>query len=368
MFFPIRPNFILTFLHKISLFQFRNYLQNTYTIDAETTCICGINGSGKTNLLDAIYTLCYTKSYFSSTLAPTIMQGKDAYRIEGLFKQNNQTEQIVCKLKNGKKELSYNQILYEKQSDHIGKYTAVMIAPDDTELINEGSEHRRKWMDGILSQCNPKYLDTLMFFQKVLQQRNAWLKMYGLGGNPDFSLLDYYDNLLNEPGKFLFRERANFVNAFSPLLQKYYRQLSGEREEVQLAYQSDLQQNLPENWIKETQARDIRAQRTGQGPHKDDLIFQINQHPIKSYGSQGQKKSYLFALKLAQYEYIQLNKSNSPILLLDDVFEKLDQNRMEALLATIRQPLFGQVIITDTHEKRVLEAFGQHKDIGFVRL
>jgi len=358
----------LTLLRKISLFQFRNYAQSSYELDFPVTCICGKNGSGKTNLLDAVYTLCYTKSYFSATVLPTVMQGSDAYRIEGLFQNAEKMESVICKYKNAKKEISCSGMIYEKQSEHIGKYAAVMVAPDDIEMINEGSELRRKFIDGILSQCDKKYLEALLQYQKVLQQRNAWLKMYGSNGQTDASLIDYYNSLLLPAGNYIFECRKVFLSEFLPILQKYYQLLSAEKEAATISYQSDLQSHTFSFWLEEQLQHDMRYQRTLRGVHKDDLIFLLNENPIKNYGSQGQKKSYLFSLKLAQFEYLKTKMNNSPILLLDDVFEKLDQQRMEALLKIIRSPIFGQVILTDTHENRVKSTFGEAQEIGMIHL
>ena len=357
-------------LHKISLFQYRNYLQEAYSIDFPITCITGKNGSGKTNLLDAIYTLCYTKSYFSATVQPTIRQGNDGYRLEGLFEQGQKQETVVCKYANGKKEISCGGVWYERQAEHIGKYAAVMVAPDDIEMINEGSELRRKFMDGILSQCDRAYLEALLHYQKVLLQRNAWLKMYAQNNTVDSSLIDYYNKLMAPAGQYLYEARQSFLSAFAPLLQKYYHLLSQGNERVHINYQSDLKTEPMAHWLDGHLQHDLRYQRTLRGIHKDDLLFLLNEHPIKNYGSQGQKKSFLFSLKLAQFEYLHNRMGNSPILLLDDVFEKLDQQRMESLLHIIRMPIFGQVILTDTHEKRVLEAFGgdAQQQIGLIQL
>lgn len=355
-------------LRKISLFQFRNYGQEAYNMEFPVTCITGKNGSGKTNLLDAVYTLCYTKSYFSATVQPTIMQGTEGYRIEGHFEYNNRKETVICRYKHAKKEISCGGVVYERQSDHIGKYAAVMVAPDDIEMINDGSELRRKFIDSILSQCDKTYLEYLLQYQKVLVQRNAWLKIYHTNANADGALLDYYNTLLAQAGTYIFEARRSFLHIFLPLLQKYYQLLSGGNETVNTDYQSDLAVHPLSVWLEEHIQHDLRYQRTLRGIHKDEWVFLLNGNPVKTYGSQGQKKSFLFSLKLAQFEYLKTTMGNSPILLLDDVFEKLDQQRMESLLRIIRSPVFGQVILTDTHEGRVTAAFGNNGPIGFIRL
>ncbi|MBL7711451.1 MAG: DNA replication and repair protein RecF [Chitinophagaceae bacterium] len=355
-------------LRKISLYQFRNYETASFSFDKRITCITGKNGSGKTNLLDAIYTLCYTKSYFSATIQPTVMQGKDAYRIEGSFKHRDKEELVSCIYRNAKKELSCGGIAYEKQSEHIGKFAAVMIAPDDIELINEGSELRRKFIDGILGQSDRPYLEALLQYQKVLAQRNAWLKMYDTNGRPDAAQLDYYNSLLARSGSYLFECRQAFTRAFLPVLQQYYALLSGGGEQVSMQYQSDLNQHSLPYWLSEHLQHDIRYQRTLRGIHKDELVFLLDGNPLKAYGSQGQKKSFLFSLKLAQFAYLRSNMQQSPLLLLDDVFEKLDQQRMEALLHIIGDDMFGQVVITDTHDSRINEAFDAEAPVSFIRL
>jgi DNA replication and repair protein RecF len=331
-------------------------------------CICGKNGSGKTNLLDAVYTLCYTKSYFSATILPTIQKGTDGFRIEGEFKKDKHFDQVLCKYKNGKKEISLNQVPYEKHVEHIGKFAAVMVAPDDIELINESSELRRKFVDGILSQCDKTYLDALLNYQKVLLQRNAWLKMRTSNTIADTSLLEYYNSIISPLGNYIFQARELFLSSFKPLLNKYYNLLANGNESINIKYQSDLQAAPLELLLQKHLEQDIRYERTLRGIHKDELNFQMNDQPIKGYGSQGQKKSFLFALKLAQYEFLKTKMNISPILLLDDVFEKLDQQRMESLLNIIRNPIFGQVIITDTHESRIQNAFGPNQEIGIIRL
>ncbi len=358
----------MTILNKISLFQFRNYSQEAFQLDNSVTCITGANGSGKTNFLDAVYYLCYTKSYFSASVQQSAQHNTDGFRIEGIFSKNERLETIVCKYKNAKKEVSAGNVLYEKMSDHIGKFTAVMIAPDDIELINDGSELRRKFMDSILGQSDSNYLESLLQYQRVLLQRNAWLKMYAFQTVQDYSFLDYYNAQLQQYGGYIFECRQQFVQQFLPLLVKYYQLLSGAKEVAGLVYQSDLHTKKLSVWLDDSLPNDFRYQRTLRGIHKDELSFLLDGISIKNFGSQGQKKSYLFALKLAQYEYVSQVLGSSPILLLDDIFEKLDQQRMEALLHIISANHFGQVILTDTHENRVRAAFGAEKEIGFIRL
>lgn len=355
-------------LKKITLLQFRNYSSGLFEFQQPITCITGPNGSGKTNLLDAVYYLCYTKSYFSAYQQNSVQKGLDGFRVEGLFDHDGSNETIACKWKQGKKEVFHNQVEYDKLTDHIGRYAAVMVAPDDIELINEGSELRRKWVDSILSQTDKEYLERLMRYQRVLQQRNAWLKMQNNLPPANSAELDYYDARLVEDGTYIHGLRRVFTTAFLPLLTDYYHKLSGGKEVIDMQYESDLDRKNLQDWLKDSLQNDLRMQRTTKGIHKDDWAFLLQDNALKQYASQGQKKSFLFALKLAQYTYLHKQLGHLPILLLDDIFEKLDQQRIEALLTMLQSQTFGQVIITDTHIERVQAAFTDVEGIGFIQL
>jgi DNA replication and repair protein RecF len=358
----------LNTIQKISLLHFRNYSSASFEFTAPVTCITGPNGSGKTNLLDAVYYLCYTKSYFSAYQQNTVQNGMDGFRVSGIFEKGGRKETISCKWKGGKKEVFRNDVEYEKVADHIGAYSAVMIAPDDMELINEHSEQRRKWIDGILSQVSRDYLEKLMHYHRVLQQRNAWLKMQAYRPSENSMELDFYNGELDAAGTFIYGQRNVFLKEFLPLLDDYYHRLSGGNEAIQVSYTTDLSQKPLLTWLKHNLQYDLRFQRTLRGIHKDDWEFGLNGMSLKQFGSQGQKKSFLFALKLAQYAYLSQCHGHLPILLLDDIFEKLDQSRMESLLRIIRGKDFGQVILTDTHPERIRQAFGEGADVGFIFL
>lgn len=359
----------LNTIKKIVLTQFKNYGAEIFNFIAPITCITGANGSGKTNLLDAVYYLCYTKSYFSAYQQYSVQNGTDGFRIEGFFeKENDRVEVITCKWKGGKKEIAANGTEYERLTDHIGKYAAVMIAPDDMELINDGSEMRRKWIDSILSQTHKPYLESLMQYQRVLQQRNAWLKMHAFNSSFESAELEYYNNQLAHHGGYIYERRKHFLEEFTPLLENFYHQLSSGKESIGIIYESDLHRQSLIYLLKESLPHDLRLQRTLRGIHKDDFGFTFNEVALKQFGSQGQKKSYLFASKLAQYAYLTKELNHFPILLLDDIFEKLDQNRMEALLRIIRGKDFGQVILTDTHAERIVQAFGAETSIEIIKL
>lgn len=363
-----RSLFRLNTIKKITLLQFRNYSSASFEFILPVTCITGPNGSGKTNLLDAVYYLCYTKSYFTAYQQNIAQKGIDGFRVEGSFTHGDKNDAIACKWKQGKKEITSGGVEYEKPTDHIGRYAAVMIAPDDMELINDGSELRRRWGDSILGQTDREYLERLMRYQRVLLQRNAWLKMQAANPAPDSVELEYYNGQMAADGTYIYEKRKEFIGSFLPLVNKYYEMLSGGKEEVNVTYESSLSQKPLGEWLKESLQQDLRMQRTLRGIHKDDWVFLLDGNVLKQFGSQGQKKSFLFAMKLAQYAYLHTVQGHKPILLLDDIFEKLDQTRMEALLRIISGPDFGQVILTDTHAERVKEAFGEGKDVGFIQL
>lgn len=358
----------LKILKKITLTGFRNYSFSEFLFNAHITCITGANGSGKTNLLDAVYYLCYTKSYFTASQQNIAQHGIDGFRIEGQFVADEQDEKIACKWLQGKKEIKANGVDYEKVTDHIGKYAAVMIAPDDLELINAGSELRRRWMDGILSQTDRDYLEQLMEYQRVLQQRNAWLKQQATNPSTDSIALDFYNERLAQNGTYIHQQRKAFLQVFKPLLQQYYEELSGGIEVVSVEHKTHMDTKPLLDLLKASLQNDMYLQRTTKGTHKDDLVFMIGETPLKQFASQGQKKSFLFAMKLAQYAYLSNTTGQTPVLLLDDVFEKLDEHRMRALLRIIRGKDFGQVLITDTHADRVKEAFGEGAEVDIIGL
>jgi len=359
---------LLNNLKKISLYQFRNYNTASFSFDKRICCISGPNGSGKTNLLDAAYYLCYTKSYFTSQQQLIATSGTDGFRLEGIFYNGEKDEVISCKWRAGKKEAQADGVDYVKINDHIGKYSAVMIAPDDIELINGAGEQRRKWVDSILSQVDRAYLENLLLYQNVLLQRNAWLKLRGNDANPAINELEYYDFQMAKAGDYIFNARKTFLAGFIGEPGLIYSRLAGSREQIDISYQSQLFQGGMAELLRQSIQADLRYQRTLKGIHRDDFDFHLTGLPLKLHGSQGQKKSFLFSLKLAQYKYITTVQHHKPILLLDDVFEKLDQNRMEALLEIICHKDFGQVLLTDTHPERVIAAFGNSTDLSFIHL
>jgi DNA replication and repair protein RecF len=348
-------------LKKIILTQFKNYKATTFDFTERIVGICGLNGMGKTNLLDAINYLCFTKSYFSRSDAFNAQMGADGFRLQGELTTQSSAEiqKIVCIYRsNGKKELYLNDVAYEKFSSHIGKFPCVIIAPDDVEIITGGNEERRKFMDTVLSQMNAGYLQHLIVYNKVLLQRNSLLKQLSEQRQTDHSLLDVLDEQLIPPGKEIFTMRKSFCEQMIPIVKKFYGEIADNNETIDLNYESQLNENTFDVLLKRSRDKDLITQRSNTGIHKDDLNVQLAGRNFKHIASQGQRKSLLFALKLAEFDLLKVNKGFAPLLLLDDVFEKLDDNRMQNLLQWVCVNNAGQVFITDTHKERLTESLG----------
>jgi DNA replication and repair protein RecF len=341
-------------LKNVSLVQFKNYQNWSVQFKERIVGISGANGVGKTNLLDAIHYLCFTKSYFTRVDANNIMQGQDGFRLAGEFELSNKDEKAICILREtGKKEFSINDRFYEKFSQHIGHYPCVIIAPDDIQIITGGSEDRRRFIDTLLSQLDPDYLQQLILYTRVLQQRNSLLKSFTETGNKDLSLLAVLDEQLLKPGEKIFEKRKEFLVSFLPLAKQLYNEIAARFENINLFYSSELLHLSFVELLKANQARDMMLQRTTGGIHKDDLEFNLNDQSFKNIASQGQRKSLLFALKLAEMEVLKKEKGFAPLLLLDDVFEKLDEKRITNLLQRVCVENDGQVFITDTSKERI---------------
>ncbi|MEO8860899.1 MAG: DNA replication and repair protein RecF [Ginsengibacter sp.] len=349
---------------KITLTGYKNYQSQIFHFDKRIVGICGLNGKGKTNLLDAINYLCFTKSYFSKSDALNIYFGAEGFRLEAEMRhgQNGQEKlsRIVCIYRSTlKKEFYLDDIAYDKFSHHIGKFPCVMIAPDDIEMITGGSEERRKFLDTLISQVDAEYLRQLIIYSKVLQQRNSYLKNESFQSNFDAQLLDTLDEQLVSPGKYIHNTRQQFCEKLIPLVQKFYQEISGNDEVISLTYASHLNENNFEKLLKNYRQKDMLSQRTNTGIHKDDLIFLLHDNTFKTLASQGQRKSLLFACKLAEFEILSNIKGMPPLLLLDDVFEKLDELRMKNLLQYVCKKNAGQVFITDTHRERLENALAE---------
>ena len=368
-------------LEKIHLINFKNYELLEMTFGNGLNCILGDNGSGKTNLLDAIYCLAFTKSYFGLTDTQNIRHSENFLVVSGSFKKeyhldnddldNNlvefQTENIAFGVREGKKTIKSSVNNYQKTSQHIGLYPVVMLTPYDTDLVREGSEERRKFLDGIISQISNEYLQNLLKYNHLLKERNITLKRFAEKNTFDVILLESFDERLLEKGKLIFEERKRFLCVFLPIFQEFYQVLSENNEIVSLDYQTqyfqnnnaesteDLSKNQIENFerfFKKNLQKDRLLMRTSAGIHKDDLEFLLEKRSLRKFGSQGQQKTYVIALKLAAFATIKKEKNICPLLLLDDIFDKLDAKRMQKLLQIVSCAPFGQVLLTDANPKR----------------
>ena len=345
-------------LQKISLTHFKNYRFSPFEFYKNVIGISGLNGIGKTNLLDAIYYCCFTKSYFSPSDLLNVNFAESGFRLEAHFDNNNREQKIICIHRGGsKKEFLLNDVPYDRLSEHIGTLPAVIIAPDDAEIITGGSEGRRRYLDSVICQLDNEYLQQLMTYNKVLQQRNSLLKRFAEQGSQNKELLDILNQQLILPGNIVFEKRSVYTEKMIPLIETFYHRIADNDEKINFTYNSTLQKETFQNILLRSYDRDRMLQRTGEGIHKDDISFSLNEQPFKNIGSQGQRKSLLFALKLAQYQLLKDHKTFCPLLLLDDVFEKLDEKRMHRLLHWVCKENDGQVFITDTHTGRLTEAF-----------
>lgn len=345
------------YLKQLSLINFKNYPEFEARFSEKINCFVGNNGVGKTNLLDAIHYLSFCKSFFNPVDSQNIRHNEGFFVLQGHFDKSGEPYEVYCGLKrNQKKVFKKNRKEYERLSEHIGLFPIVMISPSDTELVNGSSEVRRKFLDGIISQYDKSYLDTLISYVQVLKQRNALLKQFAESRSFDSETLEIWDDQLAMYGKRILDTRRNFLKQFIPLFNRYYQMLSDSRETASLEYENSLGEKDFKTALMTSLPRDRAVQYTTLGPHKDDLEFTLNQFGLKKFASQGQQKSYLLALKLAQFEFIKEQKGSKPLLLLDDVYDKLDEERFTRLLELVSSDLFGQVFITDTHPERIEQA------------
>lgn len=349
----IKQPLIIVFLKQLSLLNYKNLAQIEFDFDAKINCFVGKNGVGKTNILDAIYHLAYGKSYFNPLAIQNIKHGEEFFVIDALLEKNGKEEKIVCSLKKGqKKTIKRNGKVYEKLSEHLGLIPLVIISPSDADLIVEGSETRRKFIDSVIGTLDNQYLQLLIQYQKTLAQRNALLKYFALNQTFDSDNLSIYNELLSETGQLIFKKRNQFLNDFIPIFQKHHTNISGGNESVALRYESQLFEKDLLSLLEESLQKDRIIQYTSSGIHKDDLVFEIDGFPIKKFGSQGQQKSFLIALKLAQFEFMKKQSGELPILLFDDIFDKLDETRVQKIVTMVNDAVFGQIFISDTHAER----------------
>jgi DNA replication and repair protein RecF len=347
-------------LKQLKLTNFKNYDSQTLEFSARLNCFVGENGMGKTNLLDAMHYLCMCKSHFLLPDKLVIRHGEDFFRMEGAFNRKEKKEMVVCKYQaRSRKVIERNKVAYQRFSDHIGLLPMIMITPDDTLLITEGSENRRQYIDVLLVQLDSTYLNYLIIYNKVLQQRNAFLKTHKHPQEIDYDLLAVYNQQLLAPAQYIYERRALILEQLKPVFQSYYKAISGDKEQVSFEYNSQLKDKSLKDLLEESEEKDAWLQRTTKGIHKDDIKLQINDYPVKKFASQGQLKSYLLALKLAQYELLRQESEVAPLVLLDDIFDKLDDKRVGHLLQLLLERDFGQIFITDTHQSRIAEIVGK---------
>ena len=347
-------------LKSLSLLNYKNFDSKIFSFNDKINCIVGNNGIGKTNVLDAIYHLSFGKSYFNPVATQNIKHDADFFVVNGDYLKHNQPEKIIISLKRGQKKIiKRNGKEYEKFSEHIGFLPLVIISPADRDLIIEGSDTRRKFIDSVISQSNKAYLIDLINYNKIVAQRNALLKYFALNHTFNADTLEIYNNQLTDYGTKIFKKREDFLKEFIPIFKSRYKAISNGNEVVSLVYQSDLFENSLDILLKNHLNKDKALQYTGVGIHKDDLHFNIEEHPIKKFGSQGQQKSFLIALKLAQFDFIKKQSGDDPILLLDDIFDKLDEQRVSQIIKLVDDENFGQIFISDTHADRTENAIKQ---------
>lgn len=342
------------YIKELSLVNFKNYNSLEVEFSDKINCFTGNNGVGKTNILDALYYLSFSKSFFSSIDSLSIKHNEEMFVIQGNYIIRDIPESIYCGVeKSKKKKVKRNKKEYDRLADHIGLIPLVMVSPSDITLIIGGSDERRKFIDGIISQYNRNYLYDLQRYNKALLQRNHLLKEAARTNTNNDDVIEIYDEQLIETGNRIYEARKTFTKEIIPVFQQYFNHISQGNEVVQLNYYSALDNIDMKGLLKESRVKDKMARTTTQGIHKDDLEFLLGDYLIRKLGSQGQQKSYLLALKLAQFEYIYKLCGFKPILLLDDVFDKLDATRVEQIIKLVSQHNFGQIFITDTNSDRV---------------
>ncbi len=343
-------------LKKISLLNFKNFESQNFDFDSKINCFVGNNGVGKTNVLDAIFFLSFAKSYFNTVASQNIRHGEEYFMIDGEYQLEERSEHVICSFKKGhKKIIKRNGKIYERFSDHIGAFPLVIISPSDRDLIAEGSDVRRKFMDAVISQSDSVYLKTLISYARVVSQRNALLKYFASNRTFDLLNLKVYNEQLKVYGDKIYQSRAAFLKIFTPIFLERYLAISAGKEKVGLRYRSQLEASDVLDLLTASLEKDRVLQYTSVGVHKDDLVFEIDGFPVKKFGSQGQQKSFLIALKLAQFDFIKEQSKVKPILLLDDIFDKLDDLRVQQIITLVNQDHFGQIFISDTHAERTEE-------------
>ncbi|MFT3885516.1 MAG: DNA replication/repair protein RecF [Flavobacteriales bacterium] len=356
------------YLGRLSVLHFRNHREAELVLGPQVNCFTGPNGTGKTNLLDAVHYLGLCKSYFEPQDSHNMLHGEDFFLVKGTMAGPEGDDELACSVRKGQRKIfSRNRKEYDRLADHVGRYPVVMITPYDGQLVLEGSEVRRRFLDGLIAQFDRAYLDALMRYNRALAQRNLLLKQMGPGMAR--ALAEPWDEQLILHGEAVHAVRAAFMGELVPLLEQHYRGISSGPEQVELHYRSEVGTTGMRELLDRQWGKDLAAEHTTAGIHKDDLVFTIGGQPLKRLGSQGQQKTYLIALKLAQFDLTRQRAGRTPILLLDDIFDKIDPQRMRHLLKLLSGGNFGQVIITDTDAARLHQALdGLPLDIRFFHL
>ncbi|MGF1584234.1 MAG: DNA replication/repair protein RecF [Bacteroidales bacterium] len=341
-------------LKYLSLLNFKNFTELEYTFSSRINCFVGNNGVGKTNLLDAIHYLSLCKSFFNSVDSQNILHDNDFFVINGKYERENEEENIYCGVKrNAKKVIRRNKKEYQRLSDHVGLLPVVMVSPGDSVLITGGSEERRRFMNGVISQYDRQYLEDMISYNHAMVQRNILLKDFVRKRYFDRDSLDIWTEQMIGPGERIYEKRRSFIDKMVPVFRYYQQFVSLGREEVDLVYESQLHEADFREILNQAVEKDRVVQYCTCGVHKDELGLNLGGYPMKKIGSQGQQKTYLIALKLAQFEFISELNGSLPILLLDDIFDKLDQNRVEQIIKLVSGNKFGQIFITDTSRERL---------------
>ncbi len=341
-------------LSRLSLINFKNYSDAEFEFSDKINAFVGDNGAGKTNVLESIYYLSFTKSYLHQVDYMNIKESEDFFLIKGSYNQDGEELSISCGVKKDKKKVfKKNNKEYKKISNHIGLIPLVIISPYDYTLISGTSDERRKFIDGVISQFDKKYLELLINYNKAIQQRNKMLKQFAESGYFDNDLLSAYNQVLEKSGDYIYKKRQEFIEKLVPVFQKYYKHISNNKENVSLKYNSALSQTSMSDLLQENITKDRRATYTTAGIHKDDLELKLGNFSIKKAGSQGQQKTFLISLKLAQFDFMSKINKMKPILLFDDIFDKLDSSRVEQIISLVIDNNFGQIFLTDANKYRV---------------
>lgn len=351
-------------LNSLSIINYKNIREADLIFSSKINCFIGNNGMGKTNLLDAIYYLSFCKSHSNSIDSQNILHDADFFVVQGKYEIGDSIEEIYCGMKRRqKKQFKRNKKDYERLSDHIGLLPLVLVSPHDAMLIADGSDERRKFIDGVISQYDRIYLTELLKYNNALKQRNALLK----SENPiDESLFEIWEEQMATHGQYIYEKRKEFIGEFIPIFQQFYAFIADGNEQISLSYLSQYDKYDVKQHIRETRDRDLILGYSTCGIHKDELEMLLDGYPIKRVGSQGQNKTYLISLKLAQFNFLKQIHKIPPILLLDDIFDKLDSKRVKKIIELVSGDSFGQIFITDTnrqHLDEILSQFGQEATI-----